>query len=360
LTEGKETTAAQPKHGHLLADYVYVDASIYRALQFDWRGHWLTALVDLVQRGLVRVVITEITRREVAALIRETWTDASRATKKFAVTFKQVGLIDAVEVLADEEACVAKMIAEFDRWLVRAKAWTCKYDANLVTIMDDYFGGRPPFGTGRKKAEFPDAIVVSMLRAWCAKTRASVYVISQDGDLKACCSPEGPLIHAGSVAEVVSHGIASAALHDAVTAAITQSEWFSQQIQRQAASLPAEAESGYRGGTMTDVEVEALKLENLSVDGVIVMNFDGVEMTCAVSLTGEFSVLVHVEQEPDRHREDDWDGGRRQAHWINVSVDMCASVIASLGEGGTIELTDVQLDDRSIKLPWRDIEWGIS
>jgi len=35
------------------------------------------------------------------------------------------------------------------------------------------------------------------------------------GDLKACCAPEGPLIRAKSVAEVESHGTASAAMHDA-------------------------------------------------------------------------------------------------------------------------------------------------
>ena len=100
-----------------------------------------------------------------------------------------------------------------------------------------------------------------MLRAWCVATKQSVYIISKDNDLKACCAPEGPLIHAGSVAEVVSHGTASAAVHDAVTAAIKESDWFFRTMQAQVAGLSVEVE--VEPEHEVEVEVEAVKLEKL-------------------------------------------------------------------------------------------------
>jgi hypothetical protein len=264
----------------LRASHVYLDASVYRALQFDWGGRRLNALADLARRGLMRVVVTEITLREVKSLMHEMWSEANKSMQRFAVALGQLGLGDAISAVADEETCVAKMQEAFGQWLQRCKVWTCEYDANLQAIMDDYFGCRPPFGAGKKKAEFADAIVVSMLRAWCAVTKQSVYVVSPDGDLKACCASGGPLIHAASVAEVVSHGTASAAVHDAVEAAVQESDWFFQTMQAQVACLDVEVEEepGY------EVEVQSVKLEEMIIYGVDLLDFDGTNMTCSAYL----------------------------------------------------------------------------
>src|SRR5271167_3154776 len=89
----------------LRASHVYLDASVYRALQFDWGGRWLRALADLAHRGLIRVVVTEITLREVKSLMREMWSDANKSMQRFAVVLGQLGFGDAVSAMADEEAC---------------------------------------------------------------------------------------------------------------------------------------------------------------------------------------------------------------------------------------------------------------
>jgi PIN domain len=176
--------------------------------------------------------------------MREMWSEANKLVQRSAVALGQVGLSDTIVSLAEEEACVAKMQAAFERCLRSCNVWTCKYEPDLQAIMDDYFGGKPPFGAGRKKAEFPDAIVASMLRVWCAATEQAVYIVSLDGDLKGCCLPEGPLICAASVAEVVSHGNASVAVHDAVVAAVRSSEWLFRTMQSRVSDLSVEVESG--------------------------------------------------------------------------------------------------------------------
>ncbi len=57
-----------------------------------------------------------------------------------------------------------------------------------------------PFGDGKKKAEFPDAFVISALTAWSTENDEPVYVISEDPDLRSVCGDDGPLIHVPSLA----------------------------------------------------------------------------------------------------------------------------------------------------------------
>jgi hypothetical protein len=108
---------------------------------------------------------------------------------------------------------------------------------------------------------------------------------------EACCAPEGPLIHAGSVAEVVSHGTASAAVHDSVTAAIKESDWFFRTMQAQVAGLSVEVE--VEPEHEVEVEAEAVKLEKLedmSIEHVFVLDFDGINVTCSAELTADLTL----------------------------------------------------------------------
>lgn len=339
----------------LRAYYVYLDASIYRALQFDWQGRLLGALAELSKRGLIRVVVTEITRREVEARMREMWSEANKSMRRSAIILNQLGFADVTSALEDEQACIVKMKMAFEQWLRRCKAYTCKHAPDWSGITEDYFDGRPPFGTGKKKYEFPDAIVISMLRGWCAATSQSVYVVSQDGDLGSCCPAEGSLIFAPSVAEVVSHGTSSAEMHDAVASAITESDWFKEVMQDQVAALDVEVEDGYRHHCRIEVEVSALKLEELDLDEIIVDSFDESSMTCTVFLEVGIAVYAHLTY----HGEDDWDRWSRQTTTISVPADLTATVTAERSPDGNVELVDASLDNRRISIPWRIIERAV-
>jgi hypothetical protein len=82
-------------------------------------------------------------------------------------------------------------------------------------------------------------------------------------------------------------------------------------------------------------------------------------MTCAGYLAAEIAVRVRVEQEAVQHGEDDWDLGYRHTQWLSVTADLTATFTASLAEDGSVELDDASLDDRRIRVPWRDIERAI-
>lgn len=63
-------------------------------------------------------------------------------------------------------------------------------DEELVTtkeLFDGYFEGQPPFGTGKKKDEFPDALALHALEATAAVRETSILVVSKDGDWRSFC-----------------------------------------------------------------------------------------------------------------------------------------------------------------------------
>lgn len=63
-------------------------------------------------------------------------------------------------------------------------------DHSLVdtsTLFDAYFAGQPPFGTGRKKDEFPDALALNALERAAVERGTGILVVSKDGDWRAYC-----------------------------------------------------------------------------------------------------------------------------------------------------------------------------
>ena len=76
-------------------------------------------------------------------------------------------------------------------------------DVNLSAILDDYFNVQPPFGTGKKKAEFPDAFAAHALRAWCKANGQKMHVISGDGDWQAVCDAVPEFIFKKELAELL-------------------------------------------------------------------------------------------------------------------------------------------------------------
>lgn len=64
-------------------------------------------------------------------------------------------------------------------------------DEDLVTtkaLFDGYFRGQAPFGTGKKKDEFPDALALHALEATASMRQKYFLVVSKDGDWRKFCA----------------------------------------------------------------------------------------------------------------------------------------------------------------------------
>jgi hypothetical protein len=65
----------------------------------------------------------------------------------------------------------------------------------LGAVLDSYFKRLPPFGLGKNKAEFPDALALETLKNWCRREGRGMAVVTRDEGVKATCSEHGPLYH---------------------------------------------------------------------------------------------------------------------------------------------------------------------
>jgi hypothetical protein len=60
-------------------------------------------------------------------------------------------------------------------------------------LLSLYFGRKPPFGEGKKKSEFPDAISLLSLKSRLQGDE-KIYIVSEDDDLKSFCADDPSFI----------------------------------------------------------------------------------------------------------------------------------------------------------------------
>jgi hypothetical protein len=338
----------------LKASAVWIDASVYRAQRFDWQGRAFRELAGLAGKNLIRVVTTEITVREVHSLMREMWAEANKGIQAVAAIIGQVGLQTVAETFADEEKCLGAMRAHFQTWLTNCRGLKCDTVPDLDTVLEDYFSGTPPFGRG-KKAEFPDALVVSSLRKWCIDHGRTVYIVTEDADIQACCTHGGPLISTRSLNEVLSHGRGSAAIHDALFVAVQANDFVRERLWRHAEDLEVIVRSGYRHGARVEIEAGGAKMYDADVSEVAIDTVEGDQITCTAYIDATLEVRIDVDQEAVQMSEDEWDPGFRHSQRIFVPVSLPATVTATLLEDNEIQIDDAILDDSKVHLDFEDV-----
>src|SRR6202011_164673 len=70
-------------------------------------------------------------------------------------------------------------------------------------IFDAYFAQKPPFGTGEKRKEFPDAFALAALEACCEENVEEFHVITTDGTVWVACDASDDLYPLEKLADFV-------------------------------------------------------------------------------------------------------------------------------------------------------------
>jgi hypothetical protein len=127
-------------------------------------------------------------------------------------------------------------------------------------------------------------------------------------------------------------------------------------MQDNVAALDVEVENGYLSGCEIEVEVSRLKLEEIEIDDIGVLDFDGNVMTCAVYFEGRIAMDAYITRHATWRGADDYDLGSRHTQAITVTVPLSASVDAERAPDGSVELTEAVLEHRRITVPWYEVE----
>ena len=280
---------------HLQTKFVFIDTQVFRKARFDWKGRSLSKLVEFAKQSHLRLLVTDVTAREVKSQLREILTETNSSITKHSGILEQLGASVAVERLRDQAAALGALEAAFDEFLKSTRALHVPLVSEVKGILDDYFSLRPPF-SAKKKSEFPDAISISSIRQWCEKNKSMAYIVSADPDLRDCCSEAGPLFYAESIEQIISKATVSQELHDSLEKALRESEYLSERLAEEIKG----SEVNIRRWSMfgRGIAIEAAKIDDVYSVNVIslsVLEQDGLTFICEPEVEVEIGLEIDIE-----------------------------------------------------------------
>jgi hypothetical protein len=191
--------------------HIFLDTEVFDANQFDLGSANFSKLVSLVEEGSTNVFITDVTRREVLAHIDEKAREANTRLKQFRAAASILRLSSAAPFQGLFARIKAEQLqevfrAEFESFCTRCKIEVISTGTVEVNdVLDRYFEHRPPFGSGKKKAEFPDAIAAAALKQWCKTVSYHpLHVVSADDDWRLICEETKGFTYLPRLVEVLA------------------------------------------------------------------------------------------------------------------------------------------------------------
>ncbi|HET6978755.1 MAG TPA: PIN domain-containing protein [Pyrinomonadaceae bacterium] len=185
--------------------HVFIDTSIFVAANFHYETSTFKQLRTLAREEYLHIYLTPITIREVKANIHDRVQSAHRAVQKCkreAMVLRHLphNPYEALFTDLDTGTVADALIKKFEDFITDTRTTTILLNGIPVDqIFERYFSASPPFGTGKKKSEFPDAFVLSALSEWCVNRNEKIYVISPDGDMARACEEHQSLISLDSL-----------------------------------------------------------------------------------------------------------------------------------------------------------------
>jgi hypothetical protein len=192
-----------------MPDAIFIDTSVYRSHQFHFANPRFRTLLTLAKDGHLTLLTTDVTVQEVHAnldkLFNEGLAEINRALAGAGLLqrAKAYSLANVRPPLNEEDAR-KELHREADSFF-KQKGFTTLPASSISSsrILTQYFKQEPPFGTGKKKSEFPDAFAAAALLDWAEANTASLLVLAEDGDWESVCATNAKLSHERSLSSAV-------------------------------------------------------------------------------------------------------------------------------------------------------------
>lgn len=231
---------------------------------------------------------------------------------------------------------------------------SCKYEyieADLVSteeLLSLYFEKKPPFGAGKKKVEFPDAISMLSIESHLSSDEKS-YIISGDKDLRDYCEHKPQLIYIESLDKLIDiynqhNNVRTDKVKNHV---ISQSKSITSLIIKYIEGCDV-----YNNSTWEDAEVESFQVHNISDLEPKVINITNDECMLTMDVVAQISVEVtgpdFTNGTYDRESGQVYTYGsttREEILNINLTVELNLSFEYENGELLDIDHVDVYIPD---------------
>lgn len=170
--------------------HIFLDTNVYISNKFNYENKVFKTLEKLINEEKVQLLINDIVENEVISNIKivadEVGLNYKNAYKKLKKDVpsieKNCKVFEEVQILEPTKFIADSLIKEFEDFLDKYSFEKVDLEIDADLLISDYFNSKYPFGSGKKKNEFPDAITIQSLRKYCDFTENKMIVISSDKD----------------------------------------------------------------------------------------------------------------------------------------------------------------------------------
>ncbi|HJS15408.1 MAG TPA: PIN domain-containing protein [Rheinheimera sp.] len=175
---------------------ILIDTSIFDGNGLRLEKGLLGKLSQFKQSPIV-YIFPDVIKNEVLSHL-ESKIKVSRAALEKALNdagdhlfFEGSELNDAKQTLIGSKEINGLAVSRVDNFIETTGALVldCGDYVSVSDLLAGYFSNNPPFAeTGKKKSEFPDAIVLMAVETWADQNNLNILAIAQDGDWENYCA----------------------------------------------------------------------------------------------------------------------------------------------------------------------------
>jgi len=176
-------------------DAIIIDTSI-----FDSNGlrleKGLLGRLSQFRKSPIELLFPDVIKNEVKSHLEKKISVARSALEKSFndasdhLFFDGSTLIDAKKILIDSKEIEGLAESRIDNFIAETGALIleCGDHVSISDLLEQYFSNKAPFSeSGKKKNEFPDAIILLAVEEWAKQSNKAVLAVAKDKDWKNYC-----------------------------------------------------------------------------------------------------------------------------------------------------------------------------
>lgn len=273
---------------------IFIDTQTFLQNRLRFDHPTLRRLRELCASGQLHLVLSETVVGEVRSKLHDQMQEASRTLLNLQ---KSIGPIDArIEELhpglhakLDEDFFIQEGYRAWNDFLLGCAAEIIRAsEIDASDLLSMYFKKQAPFGDGKKKSEFPDAISSLSIDNWLKNNPDGIYVISADSDFEKWCESHPSATAIKSIPELLD-------LYNTTESALT--ELVHELYKKEEVEFLKEISNcflnkGFQYGSNWEAEVTDVHITSIDISDFGVIEAFDEEAVISVSAKIDFSARI--------------------------------------------------------------------
>lgn len=273
---------------------IFIDTSVFDEQNYNFSSVAMSAFLKAVKDQKVTLLLPDPTQREINRHIKDRSQEVIKALEKakrkapFLKKWKAWPAKRSDFRLDYELHKIAN--DEWNSFLGHFKVENLGYNGlALEEVMDWYDEQRSPFGAGRKRKEFPDALALAALLAYIKSNGVSVAVVSKDAGFEKACEFYSELLYFSSLT--------------ALTEALISADKRVAQVKKVIESDPTLIVEKIKENFLwlgfyheiDEADIEDVEVDDVTIGKVRIIHIGGNEVAIAFEATVDYSAYVRAD-----------------------------------------------------------------